>query len=177
MKIRAKLFNLAAFGILAVLLCAFQTSFLSHFSSFLNVSLWVMPLIYIVLYREFSTAIWFVYLAGFCASFFSVSSMGSIWVSLLVASSTLSYIKNKVFYDSSKYFFISCGLFVIFMCVGSWLLSLIGQSQHQISWTSYMFDAVVLMSLSFAFFKLFKKIDSWIPYDPLLEESKGELRI
>lgn len=100
--------NLFLILLLTVLLSGFQTTFwFQVFGSLPSPLLWLNLVLYLILYRKSLEGILTVYGIGLLLNPFTAMPLGYIWFTLLIAFVVMTFVKKRVFWTGSRYFFMA----------------------------------------------------------------------
>lgn len=100
--------NLLLILLLTVLLSGFQTTFWYQvFGNLPSPLLWINLVLYLILYRKSFEAILTIYGIGLLLHPFTAMPLGYLWLSLLSAFVVMTFIKKRVFWTGSRYFFLA----------------------------------------------------------------------
>lgn len=106
--VRLNPFNLFLIFLLTVLLSGFQTTFwFQVFGNLPSPLLWLNLVLYLILYRKSLEAILTVYGIGLLLHPFTAMPLGFLWLHLLIAFAVMTFIKKRVFWTGSRYFFLA----------------------------------------------------------------------
>ena len=100
--------NLILIFILTVLLSGFQTTFwFQIFGSLPAPLLWLNLVLYLILYRKSLEGILTIYGIGVLLHPYTAMPLGYLWLSLLIAFVVMTFVKKRVFWTGSRYFFMA----------------------------------------------------------------------
>jgi hypothetical protein len=103
---RRNFLNLLLILATTFVLSGFQTTFwFQMFGSLPSPLLWLNMVLYLILYRKPVEGILTVYAVGLVLNPFTAMPIGVIWTTLLLVFGAVSFIKKRVFWPSSRYFF------------------------------------------------------------------------
>ena len=101
-------FNLILFFIAAIFLAGFQTTFwFQLFGGITPPMLWLNLVLYLILYRKPVEGILMTYAVVLIFSGFSAAPVGVLWLNLLVVFAIVSFVKVRIFWPGSRYFFLA----------------------------------------------------------------------
>lgn len=127
-KLRFRFYlKILLFTLLFFLFCGFETSFWPNIISFLpSPQLWLMMVFFIALKWNSVFAIFYIYFLGFCMTRFTYMPLKMAWTSLLVVSSVLASLKNRIQLSQMMTFaaftlFGSILFEVAYVCFSFWL--------------------------------------------------------
>lgn len=97
-KLRLRFYlKISLFTLLFFLFCGFETSFWPNYIKlFPSPQLWLLMVFYIALKWESIFAIFYIYFLGFCMTRFTFMPLKMAWSSLLIVSSLLAILKNRI---------------------------------------------------------------------------------
>lgn len=100
--------NLLLIFLLTILLSGFQTTFwFQIFGNLPSPLLWLNLVLYLILYRKSLEAILTVYGIGLLLQPFTAMPLGYLWLNLLIAFIVITFVKKRVFWTGSRYFFLA----------------------------------------------------------------------
>lgn len=103
---RRNFLNVLLILVTAFVLSGFQTTFwFQMFGSLPSPLLWLNMVLYLILYRKPVEGILTIYAVGMVLNPFTAMPLGIIWATLLAVFAAMSFIKKRVFWPSSRYFF------------------------------------------------------------------------
>jgi hypothetical protein len=106
--LRRNSLNLFLVLLTAFILSGFQTTFwFQMFGSLPSPLLWLDMVLYLILYRRRLEGILSIYAVGMVLNPFTAMPLGIIWLNLLVVFAVMTFFKKRVFWPSSRYFFIA----------------------------------------------------------------------
>jgi cell shape-determining protein MreD len=116
--------NVALFAFATLLLASIQTSlWFQIFGSFRGPALWIPVLIYIALFRSTLEAIFFSYLIGFALSTMTAMPEGILITICLGLTLATQLFKRRIFWSSSSYYMMVCGLAALIFHLLHWGVS------------------------------------------------------
>ena len=93
---------------MAMFLCGLQTTFWFQIFGGLPAPLfWLNLVLYLVLFRKSFEGILTIYFVGLILRSFTALPLGMILISLLIIFGLVSFVKKRVFWPGSKYFFMA----------------------------------------------------------------------
>lgn len=105
---RRNFLNVLLVLVTAFVLSGFQTTFwFQMFGSLPSPLLWLDMVLYLILYRKPAEGILTIYGVGLVLNPFTAMPVGIIWMNLLIVFIAMNFIKKRVFWPSSRYFFIA----------------------------------------------------------------------
>lgn len=138
-------YNILVFFTMLMLLCGIQTTFwLQIFGDIPAPLLWLNLMIFIMLYKRFSHALFLIYALGFSLMAFSLAPLKLIWISLLLLFGVVYFIKKRIFWTGAGYYTIMCAFsgvaFHIIYLVASRILE---KNPAHIEFTSRMLQIIL----------------------------------
>lgn len=175
MKIRWNtLLNFLIMLALLVTVAGFQTTFWFQVLGPVPAPLlWLNLIVYVILYRKPSQAIFMIYAMGFVLLAFTAMPLKMMWFSLLILFTLVYGVKSRVFWSGSGYYTIMCAFSavayqVIFM-VTSWVLE---KNPASFEVVDRFVQIILTPSFALPMYWVLAKVDK-LTQDELLQESGG----
>ena len=100
--------NLILILLLTVFLSGFQTTFwFQIFGSLPAPLLWLNLVLYLILYRKSLESVLTIYAMGILLHPFTAMPLGYLWLNLLITFVIMTFVKKRVFWTGSRYFFLA----------------------------------------------------------------------
>ncbi len=107
-RLRFNFLNLFLIGLVALILCGLQTTFWFQIFGGLPAPLfWLNLVLYLVLFRKHFESILTIYFVALILHSFTALPLGILLFSLLIIFGLVSFVKKRVFWPGSKYFFMA----------------------------------------------------------------------
>lgn len=160
-QIRFNLINLIVVILLGLILSGLQTTFwFQIFGSLPAPLLWLNLALYLILYRRPLEAILTIYLLALFLRPFTAMPLGVIWLTLFVVFAAVSFVKKRVFWPGTKYFFIaslgaSVTYHVSYFLISRW----VDDNPATFSFFHRFFEVVFTALTSIPLFVVFSAVD------------------
>ncbi|PIS10497.1 MAG: hypothetical protein COT73_09125 [Bdellovibrio sp. CG10_big_fil_rev_8_21_14_0_10_47_8] len=106
--VRYNFLNLAILLLTTLLFSGFQTTFwFQIFGSLPSPQLWLNLILYLILFRSRLEGIFTIYLLGLTLNPFTAMPLGILWLNLMLIFGLMTFIKKRVFWPTSRYFFMA----------------------------------------------------------------------
>jgi hypothetical protein len=107
-RVPFNLFNLLLVALLTLILSGLQTTFWYQIFGGLPAPLfWLNLVLYLVLYRRRFEGILTIYFVAVLLRSFTAVPLGILWATLLIIFGLVSFVKKRVFWPGSRYFFMA----------------------------------------------------------------------
>ncbi len=160
-QLRFNFINLLVVIVLGLLLSGLQTTFwFQIFGSLPAPLLWLNLVLYLILYRRPLEAILTIYFLALFLRPFTAMPLGVLWLSLLLVFVLVSFVKKRVFWPGSRYFFIasigiSIAYHVVFFILSRW----VEDNPATFSFFHRFFEVVFTALTSIPLFVVFSLMD------------------
>jgi hypothetical protein len=154
-------------GIVLVLLlavaCGFQSSFWFQLTGGAPApQLWMLIIVYLALYRPYSTAMLLVYALAFVMKAFSAVPLGILWGTLFCVVSLASYVRSRFFWSSTRYFVMTSAAFCLLFNVVFLLFSkMIEENPASISPFTRLIEILLTTLFAAPMYWLLLHVDKW----------------
>lgn len=176
-KNRILFFHAIAFFSLFFVLCAVQTViWFQFFGSITPPFLSFILLCYFGLDKDSWKSLIYFYSFLFLYSFFSYSSLGTLYFAGLFTYLFLYIVKNRIYWPGSLYFTImtsaSLLIFNVAFILGTWLLE---QKLAPILIFERLWQIIITAAVAFLSYRLFKRLDLFFKVETVATELHGEI--
>jgi hypothetical protein len=154
--------NVALFLLATLVLASMQTSlWFEVFGYFPGPALWIPCLVYVALYRSTLETVIYSYLTAFVLSNLTAMPEGLLMISCLALALSVQVFKQRIYWTSSSYFMMVCGLAVLFFHVvhmlSTFLLSDSPLSHPQL--TDWLIEALLTPLAAPVLYPVFRWMD------------------
>lgn len=103
------IYNIVTFFVILVLLCGLQSTFwLQVFGSIPAPLLWLNLMVFVMLYKRFTNALFLIYALGFTLTAFTLAPLKIFWFALLILFALIYFIKKRIYWTGAGYYTIMC---------------------------------------------------------------------
>lgn len=118
--------NIGLFALAALLLGTIQTSlWFQIFGYFPAPALWIPCLLYVALFRSTLETVVFAYIIAFVLSTLTAMPEGMLMIACVALALTAQVFKQRIYWTSSSYFMMTCGLASILFHLVHWAVSFV----------------------------------------------------
>ncbi len=173
-RVRFNFLNLFCITLLAFLLCGLQTTFWFQVFGGLPAPLfWLNLVLYLVLYRKRFEAVLTIYFVALILRSFTAVPLGILWITLLILFAVISFVKKRVFWPGSRYFFMaSLGISITFHLVYYFLSRSVEHNPASLNFFHRFFEIVFTAISSVPLYWAFSWVDQ-VSSKEILPESGG----
>ncbi len=169
--------TLALFVILQLATGVQTTLWFQVFGQFPPPHLWLIIIVYVILYRPARVSLFLVYLMGFSILSLTATSMGMLFVNLMILYAVVSTLKSRFYWGGVGYFSLIC-LIASFLFHFVYLMtSMIFERQMaEFLFWSRLAQGLLTPLVAIAFYPILKKLDHWTFSDePQMEVAGPDL--
>lgn len=160
-QLRFNFINLIGVILIALILSGLQTTFwFQVFGSLPAPLLWLNLVLYLILYRRPVEGILTIYFLGLFLRPFTAMPLGVLWLTLLVIFGLVAFVKKRVFWPGTRYFFvasigISISYHISYFFISRWVES----NPATFSFFHRFFEVVFTALTSIPLFVIFSTLD------------------
>lgn len=135
--------------------------------------LWLNMMVYVILYRKPSHAIFIIYAMGFVLLAFTAMPLKMMWFSILILFTLVYGVKSRVFWSGSGYYTIMCAFsavaYQVIFLVTSWILE---KNPASFELVDRLVQIILTPSFALPLYWVLARVDKFTQ-DELLQESGG----
>lgn len=167
-----RILNTSILFLILLFVTGIQTTlWFQFFGQFPPPHLWLIVIVYVILYRGARLSLFLTYLMGFSVLSLTATSMGMLFVNLLILYAIISTLKSRFYWGGVGYFSLMC-LIASFLFHFVYLVtSMIFEHQMaEILFWSRLGQGLLTPVVAIAFYPILKRLDQWtLSEEPQME--------